>query len=651
MYSMFQKLRRVLLGRERHPLSPGSRQDVALIALFAWMGLGADGLSSSCYGPQESFLALGPHVHLGLYLAIATALTVFIISFSYNQVIDLFPNGGGGYKVATQLLHPTAGLVSGVALIIDYVLTITISIAGAGDALFSLLPSGFLELKLMFEVSLIILLMVLNLRGMKESIKVLMPIFIGFVVTHFVLIVYGIISHDRQFPVVINDTLVETHRVASKFGWAFSIVMFVRAYAMGGSTYTGLEAVSNNVNTLVEPRVRTGKWTMLYMALSLSITAGGIMLLYLLWNVSPVEGKTLNAVVFGQILSPLPYAHSLLVVVLALEAGLLFVGANTGFLGGPSVLANMALDSWVPNRFRVLSSRLVTQNGIVLFGVAALLILLWSNGSVAYLVVLYSIDVFLTFSLSLLGLCVYWLNNRDKPRWLARLLLSLTAFLICFGILSITLVTKFSSGGWFAIAITLGLISLCWMVKRHYRHTEAILRQADDLFGAVTTKESLPVVPDLQKDESTAVFFIGNSRGAATHTVMWAQRLFPGQFKNFVFVRVGVVDVENFTREFIFKKMQQKVEADLKYMVNFAHQQGVPAKCYRDYGTDPVKKLTRLAEQIAKEFPKSIFFASNLIFPKDNGLKRLLHNETAQTLQRRLHLNGLQMVILPMQVN
>ena len=135
-------LREVLIGKPRDPLDPSTRHSIALIAFFAWVGLGADGLSSSCYGPEEAYLALGAHTHFGLYLALAIAVTVFIISLAYNQVIELFPNGGGGYKVATQLIGPHAGLVSGAALIVDYVLTIAISIASGGDALFSLLPVG-----------------------------------------------------------------------------------------------------------------------------------------------------------------------------------------------------------------------------------------------------------------------------------------------------------------------------------------------------------------------------------------------------------------------------------------------------------------------------------------------------------------------------
>src|SRR5262249_20285062 len=155
-------------------------------------------------------------------------------------------------------------------------------------------------------------------------------------------------------------------------------------------------------------------------------TAGGIILLYLLWQSKPVEGQTLNAVVFGSIIQTFGWSGTsaavALSVVLASEAGLLLVASNTGFLGGPAVLANMAADSWVPHKFRYLSTRLVTQNGILVMGVAALGILLWTRGSVDLLVVLYSINVFLTFSLSLLGLCIYWTRQRKRDtRWIGRL--------------------------------------------------------------------------------------------------------------------------------------------------------------------------------------------------------------------------------------
>src|SRR5947199_8429456 len=149
-----RKVTEIIFGAPLDSLSKATRWHVVLVAVLAWIGLGADGLSSSCYGPEEAFLALGEHRQLGLYLAIATGVTVFIIAVAYNQVIELFPSGGGGYKVASSLLGPYAGLVSGSALVVDYVLTISISMASGVDALFSLLPASIGGLKLGLEVAL-----------------------------------------------------------------------------------------------------------------------------------------------------------------------------------------------------------------------------------------------------------------------------------------------------------------------------------------------------------------------------------------------------------------------------------------------------------------------------------------------------------------
>src|SRR5476649_853297 len=145
MLNWIGSLKNVVIGKARNLSDASLFHKTSLIALLAWVGLGADGLSSSCYGPEEAFVALGHNTHLALYVALATAITVFVISLGYNQVIELFPSGGGGYKVATQLLGPYVGLVSGAALIVDYVLTITISIASGMDAIFSLLPISLLS--------------------------------------------------------------------------------------------------------------------------------------------------------------------------------------------------------------------------------------------------------------------------------------------------------------------------------------------------------------------------------------------------------------------------------------------------------------------------------------------------------------------------
>lgn len=655
MSDFARALREKVLGKPLDPLSRKSRHSIALVAFFAWVGLGADGISSSAYGPEEAFRALGEHTHLGLYLALATALTVFIIALAYNQVIELFPTGGGGYRVSTRLLGAHAGLVAGAALVVDYVLTIAISVAAGVDALFSLLPLTFQPYKTGAGAALIVLLSALNLRGMKEAVRILMPIFLGFVLTHAFLIVYGIAAHADGLPALVPDTLGETTRLATEVGWTGVAALLLLAYAQGGGTYTGLEAVSNNVNVLAEPRVRTGKLTMIYMAISLAFTAGGIIVLYLLWNATPVEGRTLNAVVFGSIIQDFNWesawaTESAIFVVLALEAGLLFVAANTGFLGGPAVLANMAADSWVPHQFRYLSSRLVTENGIVLMGAAALAILFWTGGNVTILVVIYSVSVFLTFAISLFGLCVYWWRCRHAAReWLRRLALSGIGFAVCALILAMLIVNRLSVGGWLAIVLIVAITVLCTIIRSHYDATRQRLRRLDDVFAQQPFgSEASP--PSIDPTQPTAAFLVGSSRGGGLHALLWVQRLFPGHFRNFVFINVRTVDAHVFGGREDVESLQTEARASLNYFVNFCNSYGLAAKAYVGFGTDAIEEFVRLADEVQKAFPNTIFFTSKLIFRHDNWLIRLLHNQAALSIQRRLHLGGRQMVILPLQL-
>ncbi|WP_085314541.1 APC family permease [Derxia lacustris] len=648
-----RRLRDVVLGKPLDPTNQATRHSLALVAFLAWVGLGADGLSSSAYGPEEAFRALGAHTHFGLYLALATAVTVFIISLAYNQIIELFPTGGGGYRVATTLIGPHAGLVAGSALIVDYVLTIVISVASGVDAMFSLLPHGMQPWKLQVEVVLLALLIVINLRGARESIMLLLPIFLGFVATHFVLIVYGIGAHADGLPSLVPDTLADTRQLAGDTSWMFVAALFLKAYSLGGGTYTGIEAVSNNVQSLAEPRVKTGKLTMLYMAASLAFTAGGIILLYLLWNAHHVEGQTLNAVVFRDILGHMGFSGAgnvvALTVVLLFEAGLLFVAANTGFLGGPAVLANMAVDSWVPHKFRYLSQRLVTQNGILVMGFAAFVILYASGGRVDLLVVLYSINVFLTFSLSLAGLCVYWLRHRDGTRWLPRLLLSATGLLVTVSILCVTTIAKFFEGGWVTVLITGLVIAACLWVRNHYRETRSAIGEVDAIFAAQPFG-SVTAPPACDREAPTAAFIVGSSRGGGLHAWLWVQRMFPGQFRNFVFINARTVDAQVYGGEAELELMKTDATVSVKYFENFCHSHGLAARSYLGFGIDVVTEVSHLCEQVQKDFPNTIFFTSKLIFREENWITRLLHNQAAVAIQRKLHLEGMQMVILPMKV-
>ncbi|MEI6213793.1 MAG: APC family permease [Desulfuromonadales bacterium] len=430
--SFFAKIIRTIFGAPKYLKDPHLFHKMALIPVLAWVGLGADGLSSSAYGPEEAFKALGEHVYLAVFLGIATAATVFIISYAYSRIIEHFPHGGGGYIVATHMLGEKAGVVSGSALIVDYILTITVSIASCVDALFSYVPQSLHHYKVPTACFLAVALIVLNIRGVKESITVMAPIFLVFVVTHLIMLIYGVSVHtDQVMPLAANIKTGFNHDLGTIGGLGI-MLLFLRAYSLGGGTYTGIEAVSNGLQIMREPRVQTGKRTMVYMATSLAFTAGILFLCYALVGIKPVEGKTLNAVLADGLFAHWPMGSWLAFITIFSEGALLLVAAQTGFVDGPRVMANMAVDSWFPHRFAALSVRLTMRNGIMLMGLASIALLIYTHGSVSAMVVMYSINVFVTFSLSQLGMSKFFIQRRkEDPKWFQHLSVHLVGLLLC----------------------------------------------------------------------------------------------------------------------------------------------------------------------------------------------------------------------------
>jgi amino acid transporter len=650
------KLKTALIGKSRDLSDQSLFHKLSLIAFFAWVGLGADGLSSSCYGPEETFKALNGHVYLSLIVAAAAVVTVFVISASYSQIIELFPTGGGGYLVASKLLSPTLGVVSGSALLIDYVLTITISVASGADALFSLLPATALPYKLMFEAAGVCLLTLLNLRGAKEAVLPWVPIFLTFVLTHAFVICYTLFTHLPNLPEVWQHASADFTASHQSLGWLGMTLMVLRAYSMGAGTYTGIEAVSNGLPILREPRVQTGKKTMRYMAISLSITVAGLLVGYLLYRVTPENGKTLNAVLFDQMTASWPRggAFTFILITLASEAALLFVAAQTGFLDGPRVLSNMALDRWFPSRFATLSDRFVTHNGIVLMGGFALLLMLATRGSVDLLVVLYSINVFITFTLSQIGMVRHWWQERrNVPEWKVKIAINgfgtaLTAFIL------VTLsAIKFFEGGWITLLVTAVLVCAAFLIKRHYNQTSEDLRHLDDLVAAAEIQK-----PDLTKSElkvadpkaKTAVILVNGFNGLGLHTLFGVLRMFPGVFKNFVFVQIGVVDAGNFKGAAEVENLKRHIEEGNQRYVEYMCQRGFYAEAIADVGIDVVQKASEMAPAVLQRFPNGIFFGGQLVFRHETLFTRLLHNYAVFSLQRRFYQQGLPLLILPIRV-
>jgi amino acid transporter len=645
-----KKIRHRIVGKPLNVKESTLFHKLSLVPILAWIGLGADGLSSSAYGPEEAFRTIGTHTYLAIFLAMMTAFTVSVISYAYSKIIEHFPYGGGGYIVASHTIGKNTGIVSGSALLVDYMLTITVSVAACGDAIFSFIPLQYHALKLSFVIFLIVLLVVLNIRGVKESISILAPIFFTFVLTHALLISYGLFTHTPEIAPLFHEVRGNLGQDLGSIGLIGIMAIFLRAFSLGGGTYTGIEAVSNGMQIMREPKVQSGKRTMLYMATSLAVTAAGLLLCYYLFGINPVEGKTLNSVLADSVFGSWPLGTTIAVVTIFSEGALLLVAAQAGFVDGPRVMSNMAIDSWLPRRFASLSERLTMQNGVVLMGGAALALLLYTRGSVGALIVMYSINVFVTFSLSQLGMVILYVRNNEKERgWLGHAIVHVIGFLLCVTILTVTVFEKFLEGGWVTLLITVGVVGLCYAIRGHYNKTRAAVSVLE------TTLSDIPSVSPFNSDpvnpaDPTAILLVSGFNGFGLHTLLSVVRNFPNVYKNFVFVSVAEIDSGTFKGIKEIDALKESVKRGLEKYVKLTRKHGFPADYRMDLGTDVAQTATNLCEQVATEFPRSTVFTGKLVFQRDSMFHRFLHNETAFAIQARLQWMGITSVILPIRV-
>jgi len=648
--NFIRKILHAIIGAPKQVKDPNIFHKMSLIPVLAWIGLGADGLSSSSYGPEEAYRALGTHTYLAVLLGLATALTVFIISYAYSRIIEHFPHGGGGYIVATHMLGEKAGVISGSALLVDYVLTITISIAACVDALFSYLPLSFHHHKVAVACFLCVMLILLNIRGVKESIVVMTPIFIVFVVTHLLMLLDGVFTHtDRLIPLA-NSFQTGIQQDISTIGFIGILMLFLRAYSLGGGTYTGIEAVSNGMQIMREPRVHTGKRTMAYMAGSLAFTAGVLFLCYALLDVKAVEGKTLNAVIADNLFADWRMGTTIAFITIFSEGALLLVAAQTGFVDGPRVMANMAVDSWFPHRFAALSERLTMRNGIVLMGASAVVLLIYTHGSVSALVIMYSINVFVTFSFSQLGMSRFYIRRRNEdPKWMQHLSVHLVGLALCATILVITTVEKFTEGGWMTILITSIVIGVCYLIRNHYQTVRSGIAELDKTLLSFPASGP-PNSASLNKKDLTAIQMVSGYSGFGVHTLLSILTTFPKIYKNIIFVSVAVIDSGSFKGAEEVAVLEQSVMRGLEKYVELARKLGFAADYRMEVGTDVVESAMNLCKTIAAEYPRSTVFTGQITFRLEKFYHKMLHNETAFAIQRRLQWDGITTVILPIRM-
>ena len=659
MTDVFGSVKKTVIGNPRDLKDSSTFRQISLIVFLAWVGLGSDALSSSCYGPEEIYKTLGVHVNLSIIVGLITMVTIFIISTSYSQIIKLFPHGGGGYLVASRLISPNVGMISGCALLIDYVLTIAISVSSGADAIFSFLPIQYHDYKIAFALSILVVLTIMNLRGVKESVTALTPIFVIFIISHIFLIGYAFTTHASQLQTVAVQTGTEFKSTVHNLGIYGTIFLIMKAYSMGAGTYTGIEAVSNGIPNLREPRVKTAIRTMRLLAISLSAAVLGLIISYFLFGVHIQPGKTMNAVLINTAIAswnPI-VGQTFLYVTLISEATLLFVAAQTGFLDGPRVMANMAHDSWLPRRFSMLSDRLVSQNGILIMGVAAYFVIWFSKASVAFLVVLYSINVFITFSLSQYGMVKHWIIERKTDKsWFGKLLINGTGFILTTFILITVLVIKFDEGGWITILITGALVGIAVYIKSHYNKIGKEIGRIQKIMNskmpetiAELHQNMVRTSPDrtIEINDMTAVILVNGYTGIGLYSLFKILSKFKDVYKNFVFIQVGIVDADSFHQEAVVETITQNMVEDLSKYVYLIKKLGYNAEYRYGIGTDVAEEVIKIVPEVVEKYPNTTFIGGQLVFSGTYRISRVLHNYTIFSIQRSLYKLGLTTIIIP----
>lgn len=427
--------------------------------------MASDAVSSVAYAIEEMLLVLVPVLGLGAvnYLGYVTSpiiLLFMVLAVSYSQIISSYPNGGGAYIVSAENIGRGASMVAASALVIGYVMTVAVSLSAATAALVSAFP-GLSPYRLLFALLFLCIVTLLNLRGMRESSKLFGVPTYGFILVMVVLIVVGFakLITGNLHPVQYSESI----RSLSGGVGTVSLFLLLRAFSSGCSALTGVEVVSNAVPSFREPSQHNAKKVLFILVGIIMVIFGGSVLLVMSLHIIPLENKTvisqLGMAVFGPgiMFYILQFATSLI----------LLLAANTAYNGLPTLLAILAGDGFVPRQFMHRGTRLSFSNGIMFIFVMAALLLIAFKAETHYLIPLYAIGVFLSFTLSQTGMVFRWTRLKGKGWWYKMLINGLGAFMTGLGTI-IVFVTRFHQGSWVLVIIIPMIVYIMHRIEVHY---------------------------------------------------------------------------------------------------------------------------------------------------------------------------------------
>ena len=481
---MYSAIRSFIIG---NPLASWQIRAERLGIPLAFVIVAANALSSSAYASEEILLSLtvgGKTLHAdSLVITLAIAALMVLVVLSYDYVIRAYPNGGGAYVVAKENLGTTPAVVAGASLLLDYTLTVAVSVTAGAAAVTSAFP-GLDRVQVLLAADLVAVLTLLNLRGVRQSAKFLaLPVYL-FIGSFLVMLAVAAYRHVTQGVLPPPPPGVVT--VGTTVIGAFQLL---RAFSSGCVAITGVEAISNTLNIFRPPEVRNARVTLFVMGLLLACMFVGLSTIAYVFHLAPVEGQTLVSQVarisFGT--GPMYYVTQISTLFI------LVVAANTSFSAFPPLAARLARDGFLPRPLTNLGDRLVFSNGILLLaGFATLLIVLF-GGDVHRLLPLYAIGVFMGFVLTMAGMTRYWWRKRG-PRWRQSFLVTGVGAAVTGVVLLVLTVTKFTTGAWIVVAAIPVLLLLLATIHGHYRSLAETL-SLDRQVPAISTRQRVVIIP------------------------------------------------------------------------------------------------------------------------------------------------------------
>lgn len=587
-------LKRLLVGR---PLKSSENDDQNLSRFAALAMLSSDALSSVAYGTEQIVVVLVTLSAAAIWYSLPIAFVVLILLasliLSYRQIIHAYPHGGGAYVVSSENLGKNAGLIAGGSLLVDYMLTVAVSVSAGAEAIASAIPALYHH-RVLISVIIVLLLMLMNLRGLRESAGLLMVPVYSFIAVITVLIIVGLLK------IVSGAAPLHSTAQVGAIVPGISVALLLRAFSSGSSSLTGVEAISNAVPFFKKPRAKNAAGTLAMMGLILGFFFTGITFLNYWFGIVPTAEVTVLSQV-GEAVFGKGIMYYVLQFVTAL---ILAVAANTGFSAFPVLAYNLAKDKFLPHRYQDRGDRLGYSNGIITLSLGSIILLLIFQGSTERLIPLYSVGVFIPFTLSQTGMVLKW--RKEGQHWFRKSIANMIGALISFAIVLILFVYRLPDIWPFFIIMPI-LIYAFYKVHEHYKNVAEQLRLVDD-------------VELHEYAGNTVIVLVGNVTQVNIGAINYARSI--GDYV--IAMHVSLEENEEKERE-IRHEFREKFP-DVRF--------SVVRSPYRSI----VNPVSRYVDRVSKNAKEHNYTTTVLIpeFVPNRTWKRSLHNQTALRLRFRL---------------